>query len=223
LRYIAPESRHDHAVVEAQRRHTPAHIVEAHAVPDEQKARVGPLREHARGGLEEVLVALRPADVRHQADQGAADAELGAHPGARDVAVEAPRVDAGRDGHHVLRANARGLDHLLDRGAAGDDPVGEPIDQRAPPPQGDRDVTAPNDGKAAAARGQGGQPAVDGAVGVHEANVPLAHEAAQAHEGGDAHGMRHGHGHGRHPAAEGLGEQATSGLRGDQGRPPVIE
>src|SRR5437867_956954 len=82
LGHVAAEAGHDHVRLQIHLLHAAPHVVEADAVADDQEARVGTPDHDGARGLEEVRVALAAADVGHETDGGAAQAELGAYTGA---------------------------------------------------------------------------------------------------------------------------------------------
>jgi hypothetical protein len=75
-------------------------------------------------------------------------------------------------------------DHGLDRLSAGDDAIGKPIDERATAKNGDGDVTPAHGRQSQRLGGQRGEPAVDGAVGVDQADAAGLHEPAQREQAG---------------------------------------
>ena len=202
-----------------------AHLVEADARADDEEARVGRHREHRAGRLEEYVVPLRAAHVGDEAHQGGArrQLELVTHALARHRAVEPRRVDACGDRHHALRRDAR-RDHERANGlAAGDDPIGEPVDEGAPPADRNRHVSAPHDGPTERPRRDPAKPAVDGAVGVDQAHVPRAHEAPQTEEGADVCRAAHANRDRWDCRRPCLGEKRAARLANDQGAPAVVQ
>src|SRR5262249_61081525 len=82
---------------------TPADVVESHAVADDHEARGRQLASYHQRRIEEIVVALRSADVRHETDGRAGEPELVAHGLAAHTRMESRSVHAGGDRPHPAR------------------------------------------------------------------------------------------------------------------------
>ena len=132
-------------------------------------------------------------------------------------------IDPRGDRHDPLGRDARRDDDRSDPFAAGDDAIGEPVDEGAAPADRDRDVPAAHDGAPERFRRDAGEPAVDRAMGVDEADVAVPDEPAQTEDPADVGRASHSQGLDRDRRCPRLGEEGAIGLTGDQRSPAVAE
>src|SRR5437899_3162254 len=211
-----------HVRVEPHVAYASRHLLEADAVADDQQSGGGLARDDRARGFEEDVVALRAPDVGDEPDDWRpAQAQLVADRGPRHAGVEPRAVDAGRDRYHALGRDPGGDHDRANAFAAGDDAIGETIHERAPATDRDRDVAGAHDREAQRLRGGGGEPAVDGAMGVDHAHGTLAHQSPQPEERADVGRAAHANGLGRDRRRLRLAEEGAVGLAGNQRSPAV--
>src|SRR5262249_16270390 len=121
---------------------------------------------------------VKEADHRH-----AAEPELVTDGLARDTRMELLGVDAGRDRDDLLGRDAGGNHRRAHGLAARDDPIGKPIDEGVP--DGNRHVPAAYDRGPEGFRRKAAEPAVDGAMGVDQADLAVPDEPTQMEERAD--------------------------------------
>ena len=220
---VAAEPRHHDVVGEPQGVDSAVHIVEAHPVADDHEARGRHVASHDERGVEEIVVALRSPDVGDESDGGTVEAELVAYGLAAHARTEARGVDTRGHRDDAVVRHARGDHDRADRVARGQHAVGQAVHERAPAENRDRHVAAAHDRAARASRGQRGEPAVDRAVRVDDADIELADQPPQGDRGGDVEGVAHREAEHGEIGRRGLGAQAARRLARDDHVPAVLE
>ena len=136
--------------------------------------------------------------------------------------MKVAEVHAGRDRDDLVWVHACGCHDGLDGGPAGDNPIGQGIDEGSAAVHPDGHVSTSHDWQAQGLPGQRREPAVDRAVRVDHADVTIFHEPAKRHEGPQLESMPHWDGNGRQTGGLRFCQEPARRLSGDQRRPAVI-